>query len=1548
MKNKVWLPVLMTVLLCISVVFIGCNGDSPEPTPEPTPETAVVRLDASSLLLDVYETQQLTATVTGTDAAVIWSSSDGEVADVRDGLITAVSEGTATVTARAGDASAACAVTVYNSYTAPVLQIDRNSVYVEKGKSQSITVQTFWKGKPLDETVNYIWQADDDYSNIVSIAENGDTFEFTGIGYGSVDLTVSATVRGVLLVKTLSVRVYNANIAFDVTGLNAVEGGYTADLAKFAYNGHVTEKSFTVAVTDKGVPVTDAVIDWKIEDPAVVTLSGGKLTAGNEGSTTVIGTYQNNDVVIYVTTYRTPIALDAVYLETYKLAPKVKGIPTADGQLDTLTIGSGFTGDVTSVMLDGVDIFKSYNKANNTLTIKTDLLPIDTNKMGKVEFTVNTDLAVYTPIDAQVVTMAIRNKTDFDKMGEVAANQTVDWTNDKNGESKPYHWDGYFVLANDIEYTSEYVSFCSWATLGDIGVHNPGAKTESWHSGKANGFQGIFDGNGHVVTGLQLKADDKNLASGIFGILAQGSAIRNVSFVDFEHTIGSGYLCNSGIGTIENVYLRCGKQSGGKENDNKNGLLYARDVEVGAVVKNVFIDTVLESDTDNYAIGSVREGYGIYKGVYAVGSTHATRPLTEGHGTKNVLGAYQTYAELAAADIEFSGGENDFGLIVTGSPYPKNLQLPAVSTEATYGEFMPIGGKCAVAIDKRAVITLDDDAIAAGVTLDGSVIVAPATLAAGNAIGFTVKSAFGGETRNYSVTIARNETAEVTGRQRVVALGTNETTFTLDLSSLETELDADTEMYMVSVDGAIFANKSWNCTDKTLTLDRATLSKHWGECDVTVVFAHRSGDTYDAFITVTVPVKIVTQVITTQQEFENWNKVASEVAGGGAGQYAGYFELGDNIDYGGKVYPAFWNWVEGRDDWQNADKYGFSGTFDGCGYAVKNLQLAGDNGSIFGLLKKGSVVKNIAFTDYKGGNGSAGLCVTSKGTFENVYIECTEHAGGISADRFGSFFGMWSSYPEAQVRHCLVDVKFDGADDLQHMLAIGRVYEGAGSLDGVYVIGMTRNLVEITETLGGAKNVYGGYVDYAAFIDANIDFSAWGADFWTTPAGGIPYPKRLSQKVSITNSETTLGAGTELQITGDGARKTYAVDEAAKNAGVTISATGMLTIPANAGITKVTVTVGTYNDPSDKATKEFRIVTTTKITVSGRQDVYYYHGDDDLTFEIDLSAYQSQIQGTLASVSIDGAAFATGEYTWDKKLKLDRDTLLTHYGEQNIVAQFNRYETDGETVIGTTIVTVPVLSITWIIGNQWAFKDWGTVANKVAGNAPGQYAGYFVLGNDFTYNASEAGDYPAFWSWAKADACGLSANWQDADKYGFSGTFDGRGHTVDGLKLEGWNNATIFGLLKEGSVIKNIAFTNFTGDQEAAGLCLASCGTIENIYIECTSHGGGSTAEKFGSFFGMWKSFEKGRIRHCLVDVKFNDANGLKDMLAIGKVCAGNLDGVYVIGMTENLVNGDVANNVYGGYADTEAFKAAALDFTDWDTDFWQIIDGVPTKRQTN
>lgn len=76
-------------------------------------------LDKGSLGLVVGETFTLTATVEpdyATDKTVTWSSSNPSVATIADGLVTAVTEGTATITATAGDYSATCEVTVYPPY----------------------------------------------------------------------------------------------------------------------------------------------------------------------------------------------------------------------------------------------------------------------------------------------------------------------------------------------------------------------------------------------------------------------------------------------------------------------------------------------------------------------------------------------------------------------------------------------------------------------------------------------------------------------------------------------------------------------------------------------------------------------------------------------------------------------------------------------------------------------------------------------------------------------------------------------------------------------------------------------------------------------------------------------------------------------------------------------------------------------------------------------------------------------------------------------------------------------------------------------------------------------------------------------------------------------------------------------------------------------------------------------------------------------------------------------------------------------------------------
>ena len=87
-------------------------------TPPPVVTTPVesVTLDKSTLSLKVGESTTLTATVVpdnATDKTVTWACSDTSVATVdENGKVTAVSEGTATITAAAGGKSASCTVTV--------------------------------------------------------------------------------------------------------------------------------------------------------------------------------------------------------------------------------------------------------------------------------------------------------------------------------------------------------------------------------------------------------------------------------------------------------------------------------------------------------------------------------------------------------------------------------------------------------------------------------------------------------------------------------------------------------------------------------------------------------------------------------------------------------------------------------------------------------------------------------------------------------------------------------------------------------------------------------------------------------------------------------------------------------------------------------------------------------------------------------------------------------------------------------------------------------------------------------------------------------------------------------------------------------------------------------------------------------------------------------------------------------------------------------------------------------------------------------------------
>lgn len=85
-----------------------------KPAAEPS-----ISLDTSKVSLATGKTKQLEITLTNIDGDITWTSSDETIATVKDGLITAVKAGKATITAKVEDLETTCAVTVYDPIPEP-------------------------------------------------------------------------------------------------------------------------------------------------------------------------------------------------------------------------------------------------------------------------------------------------------------------------------------------------------------------------------------------------------------------------------------------------------------------------------------------------------------------------------------------------------------------------------------------------------------------------------------------------------------------------------------------------------------------------------------------------------------------------------------------------------------------------------------------------------------------------------------------------------------------------------------------------------------------------------------------------------------------------------------------------------------------------------------------------------------------------------------------------------------------------------------------------------------------------------------------------------------------------------------------------------------------------------------------------------------------------------------------------------------------------------------------------------------------------------------
>ena len=125
---------------------------------DPTVAVTSVTLSQTSLAMVEGDTQTLTATVNPSDATektVTWASSNTQVASVAGGTVTAVKEGTATITASCGGKSATCAVTV-GKKVVPVsgITLNKTEITLKQNESFQLTA-TVAPDDASDKTVTW-------------------------------------------------------------------------------------------------------------------------------------------------------------------------------------------------------------------------------------------------------------------------------------------------------------------------------------------------------------------------------------------------------------------------------------------------------------------------------------------------------------------------------------------------------------------------------------------------------------------------------------------------------------------------------------------------------------------------------------------------------------------------------------------------------------------------------------------------------------------------------------------------------------------------------------------------------------------------------------------------------------------------------------------------------------------------------------------------------------------------------------------------------------------------------------------------------------------------------------------------------------------------------------------------------------------------------------------------------------------------------------------------------------------------------------------------
>ena len=307
-----------------------------------------ISFNKTSVSLKVGETVTLTATVkpdNATDKTVTWSTSDASVATVNDGVVTAKKVGTATITAKAGDKSATCEITVVAT---PVTAVTLNKTSVSLKAGETVTLKA--TVKPDDATDKTVTWGSSDES--VAKVENGIV---TAIGKGLSTITAKAGDTSATCLVTVSVPV--ENVTLNKTELVMQKG----------------QEEVLVALVSPD-DATDKTINWSSSNVSVARVDQNGAVAAEGAGTAVITASAGTKLATCTITVTIPV--ESISLNMTERTIKVNETVLLKAEINpsdaTTKSIQWSSSDVSIVSVDSNGMVKGLKEGVATITASAD------------------------------------------------------------------------------------------------------------------------------------------------------------------------------------------------------------------------------------------------------------------------------------------------------------------------------------------------------------------------------------------------------------------------------------------------------------------------------------------------------------------------------------------------------------------------------------------------------------------------------------------------------------------------------------------------------------------------------------------------------------------------------------------------------------------------------------------------------------------------------------------------------------------------------------------------------------------------------------------------------------------------------------------------------------------------------------------------------------------------------------------------------------------------------------------------------------------------